>query len=72
MRYLLGIKDEDYREDGRYKYKLEQLTSPFEISFLYVKAVYQPLFAFYAAEYNPSDELIAKSSEDYIEYLENL
>lgn len=67
-----GIKDEDYQTNGRYKYTLEQLTSPFEISFLYVKADYRPLYAFYAAEYDPSDELITNSSENYIHYLDNL
>lgn len=65
-------KDRRIKVDGRYKYTLEQLTSPFEISFLYVRADYKPLFAFYAAEYKPSDELITESAEDYIKYLDNL
>ncbi len=68
----VGIKEEDYQIDGRYKYTLDQLTSPFEITFLYVKADYQPLFAFYAAEYKPTPELISQSAEDYIGFLEKL
>ena len=67
-----GIKEEDYQTEGRYKYTLEQLTSPFEITFLYVKADYQPLYAFYAAEYQPTPELISESAEGYINFLENL
>ena len=67
-----GIKEEDYRSTGRYKYTLEQLTSPFEITFLYVKADYQPLYAFYAAEYEPTPEMISESAEGYIKYLDNL
>ena len=67
-----GIKEEDYRSTGRYKYTLEQLTSPFEITFLYVKADYQPLFAFYAAEYKPTPEMISENAEAYIKYIDNL
>lgn len=67
-----GIKEEDYQTDGRYKYTLEQLTSPFEITFLYVKADYQPFYAFYAAEYQPTPELISQSAEGYIRFLDGL
>ncbi|MFK7936490.1 MAG: NAD(P)H-dependent oxidoreductase [Saprospiraceae bacterium] len=67
-----GIKDEDYQSAGRYKYTLEQLTSPFEITFLYVKANYKLLFAFYGAEYNPSEAEVSKSAADYIKFLESL
>lgn len=67
-----GIKDEDYKTSGRYKYTLEQLTSPFEITFLYVKADYQPLFAFYGAEYHPTKEEVEKSAQDFIHYLDKL
>jgi putative NADPH-quinone reductase len=67
-----GIKDEDYQSTGRYKYTLKQLTSPFEITFLYVKAHYQPLFAFYGAEYQPTGEALKRSAKEYIEYLDNL
>lgn len=67
-----GIKDEDYQISGRYKYTLEQLTSPFEITFLYVKADYKPLFAFYGAEYHPSNEEVTTSAKEYINFLEKL
>ena len=65
-------KDEDYKSIGRYKYPLELLTSPFEITFLYVKADYQPLYAFYGAEYHPTPEEVSKSAEGYIQYLDSL
>lgn len=67
-----GIKDEDYQSSRRYKYTLQQLTSPFEITFLYVKADYRPFYAFYAAEYNPSSEEVAQSAKGYVDFLENL
>lgn len=64
-----GIKKEDYQVCGRYKYTLEQLTSPFEITFLYVRADYQP---FYAAEYEPTPKLVSESAEGYVRFLEAL
>ncbi|MEP1093803.1 MAG: NAD(P)H-dependent oxidoreductase [Cyclobacteriaceae bacterium] len=67
-----GIKDEDYQTSGRYKYTLEQLTSPFEITFLYVRADYQPFYAFYGAEHSPDDEEVTLSAKGYINFLENL
>jgi putative NADPH-quinone reductase len=67
-----GINKEDYSANGRYKYTLEQLTAPFEVTFDYIKAYYQPLFAFYGAEHDASPERIEKSTEDYISFLKSL
>lgn len=67
-----GITKEDYSEAGRYKYTLEQLTTPFEVTFNYVKANYRPLFAFYNAENNPSTESIEENAKEYITFLEAL
>ena len=41
-----GIKKEDYREDGRYRYTLAQILTPFETTFLYCDADYRSFFAF--------------------------
>lgn len=67
-----GINEEDYSATGRYKYTLEQLTAPFEVTFNYIKADYKPLFAFYSAEHNATTERIEKSAHDYISFIENL
>ncbi|WP_428229500.1 NAD(P)H-dependent oxidoreductase [Flavobacterium sp.] len=67
-----GIAKEDYSINGKYKYTLGQLTTPFEITFDYVKADYQPLFAFYGAEHHPTPEIIEKSTEEYISFLKSL
>lgn len=67
-----GINEEDYQESGRYKYTLHQLTSPFEITFDYIKADYQKLFAFYGAEHNATSERVEKSAHDYLSFIENL
>lgn len=67
-----GINKEDYSENGRYKYTLEQLTTPFKVTFEYVKATYKPLFAFYNAENNPSVKSIEKNTQEYISFLKSL
>lgn len=67
-----GINKEDYSTDGRYKYTLEQLTAPFEITFDYIKADYKPLFAFYGAEHDLSTEKVEKNTKEYISFLEAL
>lgn len=67
-----GINKEDYTENGKYKYTLEQLTAPFEISFNYIKADYRPLFAFYGAEHDTTAETIDINTKDYIDFLEAL
>lgn len=65
-----GIDKEDYSSSGRYKYTLEQLTAPFELTFAYVKADYKSFFAFYGAEHNASPERIAQSAKDYMSFLQ--
>jgi putative NADPH-quinone reductase len=67
-----GINKENYSETGRYKYTLEQLTSPFEVTFNYIKADYKSLFAFYGAEHHPTTEIIEKSAKAYISFLQSL
>ncbi|WP_196887501.1 NAD(P)H-dependent oxidoreductase [Aureivirga sp. CE67] len=68
----VGIDVEEYNEGAKYKYTLEQLTTPFELTFDYIKADYRPLFAFYGLELNTSDEWIEKSVPKYLEYLNSL
>ncbi|WP_306354207.1 NAD(P)H-dependent oxidoreductase [Flavobacterium sp. '19STA2R22 D10 B1'] len=68
----VGINEEDYTASGRYKYTLEQLTAPFEITFNYIKTDYKPLFAFYGTEHNATLDRIEKSIQDYISYLNQL
>ncbi|MET4141247.1 NAD(P)H-dependent oxidoreductase [Pedobacter sp. UYP1] len=68
----VGINEEDYHASGRYKYTLEQLTAPFEITFGYIKADYRPPFAFYGTEHQATTERIEKSAAAYISFLEAL
>jgi len=67
-----GIDKEDYETDGRYKYSLETLTTPFEITFSYIRADYKPLFAFYGAEHHATSERIEKSAQDYVSFIESI
>lgn len=64
----VGVDEEDYSAEGRYRYTMQQLTAPFELSFGYVKADYRPFFAFYGLEYHATEERIAKSVEDYLAF----
>lgn len=68
----LGVDENELSYSGIYKYPLEELTRPFELSFEYVKADYRPLFAYYGIEYNSSEEWIEKSVPLYMDFLDNL
>lgn len=78
-----GIKKQDYREEGRYRYTLEQLLTPFETSFLYCSADYRSFFAFYGTENEPGENVpgedngpstnkLEKSVQDYLNFVDNL
>lgn len=64
-----GVDEHEFRPSGTYKYTLEELTRPFELSFEYVKADYRPLFAYYGLEYNSSAEWVEKSIPLYLDFL---
>jgi putative NADPH-quinone reductase len=71
-----GIKSEDYRSDGRYRYTVEELLSPLVATVSYVNAKYVAPFVLYGAEYDPTNPAIEDISQDiedsakaYIEYL---
>ncbi|WP_205510174.1 NAD(P)H-dependent oxidoreductase [Longitalea arenae] len=66
-----GIDEEEYRADGKYRYTMKELTAPFEITFEYVKAAYQPPFVFYGMEHNARADRIEKSVGDYLSFLES-
>ena len=68
----LGIDEDEYLSSAKYKYTVEELTRPFELSFEYVKADYRPLFAYYGIELNSSDEWILGSIPKYLKFLDSL
>lgn len=68
----LGIDEQEYNHSALYKYTIEELTRPFELSFEYVKADYRPFFAYYGIERNSSAEWIEKSVPQYLAFLDAL
>ena len=68
----VGVDEHGYRSSGKYKYTLEELTRPFELSFEYVKADYRPLYAYYGIEFNTSHEWIDRSVPLYLNFLDAL
>jgi len=67
-----GIKKEDFSEGEKYKYKLEQILVPFEMTFLFCNAEYRTFFAFYGAESEPSASKLEKSTRDYLNFIDTL
>lgn len=65
----VGADEADYRDGAVYKYTLDELTRPFELTFDYVKADFRPGFAYYGIEYNSSAEWIEKSVPPYMDFL---
>lgn len=67
-----GIDEQEYRETGKYKYSMDQLTSPFEITFDYIKADYQKPFVFYGIEKESSTAWVEEGVTRYLRFLEQL
>lgn len=65
----LGVQEEELSGSGKYKYPLDELTRPFELSFEYVKADYQPPFSFYGMDHIVSESHIALGVRSYINFL---
>ncbi|QRG68683.1 NAD(P)H-dependent oxidoreductase [Brevibacillus choshinensis] len=73
-----GIKKEDYSAGGKYRYTLEHLLSPFEITFLYCRADYRSFFAFHGTENEPGTDYVTsaneleKSAKDYLDFIDHM
>ncbi|MEH6307068.1 NAD(P)H-dependent oxidoreductase [Olivibacter sp. CPCC 100613] len=67
-----GIDKEDYHPSKKYKYTLEQLVAPFQLTFEYIKADYHSFFAFYGAEHRAHSERVEQSASDYIAFIDAL
>ena len=65
-----GIDVHEYAASGKYRYTIEELTRPFELTFEYVKADYRPPFVFYGIELNSSEEWIEQSVPRYMKFLD--
>jgi putative NADPH-quinone reductase len=67
-----GIDKDGYQPTGRYKYTMEHLLAPFELTFNYIKADYRQPFILYGMEMQATTERIDKSATQYLDYLASL
>ncbi|MNP60383.1 General stress protein 14 [compost metagenome] len=71
-----GGQEQVYSESGEYQISLEKIFTPFELTALYVGAVYQPLHAFYGLDTNPSEDDDVPTHQDIdnnaIQYVQKL
>ena len=67
-----GIDEEGYSASGKYKYTMNELFRPYELTFDYIKADYQEPFVYYGIENDPSEEWIERSVPMYLEFLDTL
>ncbi|WNC17027.1 NAD(P)H-dependent oxidoreductase [Brevibacillus brevis] len=78
-----GIKKEDYSEEGRYRYTLEQILVPFETTFQYCDADYRSFYAYYGTESEPGENVpgsdnvssesgLEKSAQEYVKFIDRL
>lgn len=65
-----GIDKHEFAVNEKYKYTLEELTRPFELTFNYIKADYQPFFAYYGLEYKGTGSWVEKSVPKYLKFLD--
>ncbi|SHK76557.1 NAD(P)H-dependent oxidoreductase [Chryseobacterium polytrichastri] len=67
-----GIDEKGYSASGKYKYTMKELTTPFELTFDYIKADYKEPFVFYGIEQDASEETIERSIPLYFEFIDGL
>jgi putative NADPH-quinone reductase len=67
-----GIKEHNYRSDGRHIHTLEEVLLPFEMTFNYMEAHYKGFYAFYSAEYESTPRRINKSIPEMLAFIRNL
>jgi len=67
-----GIDEDQYKASGRYRYTLEELTRPFELTFAYIKADYRGFFAYYGIERNATESWIGQSVPGLLAFMDSL
>ncbi|MGQ8870548.1 hypothetical protein [Myroides sp. TSA_177.3] len=63
------MDEQEYTAQGKYKYTLAQLLARFEVTFSYIKADYQGVYAYYRFERDSSEEAIKSSFVPYMKYI---
>ncbi len=67
-----GVDEQGYSASGKYKYTMNELTRPFELTFEYIRADYKEPFVYYGLEQDPSEEWVEKSIPLYLDFINRL
>lgn len=67
-----GISQKNYSKNGKYKYSLNEILLPFEVTFNYIKTNYKGFFAFYDAEFHGTIERIEESATNYVNFIKTI
>lgn len=67
-----GIVLEGYSKSGPYKYTMEELARPVELTFEYVRVAYKSPFVYYDMEFNASAQWVEASVEAYLGFIDRL
>lgn len=67
-----GIDKQGYSESGKYKYTINELLRPFELTFEYIKADYKKPFVYYGSEEETLQESFEESIPLYLDFFEKL
>jgi NAD(P)H dehydrogenase (quinone) len=74
-----GIKEKDYRREGRYHYTIDEVLAPLYATLDYIKVDRQRPFMLYGIEYDPTNPALEDTSEDieasvqpYVDYLRSV
>ncbi|GHC61051.1 NAD(P)H-dependent oxidoreductase [Ulvibacter litoralis] len=64
-----GATEDNYSVKGHYKHTLKEILAPFELTFKYVKANYQPYFVNYGSDLDTPSEVIEESAHKYFFFI---
>ncbi|UUC46876.1 NAD(P)H-dependent oxidoreductase [Flavobacterium cerinum] len=67
-----GINEKDYSAEGKYKYTMNELLRPFEVTVNYIRAEYKSFFAYYDIEQNATEEWIESSIPPFLNHVNSL
>lgn len=72
MAISAGIKQEDYMTSGRYRYSLDELLRPLEVTIRYIEAVPVQPWVFYGAEHDIDPSQLTENAQNCLGYLRQL
>jgi len=72
MAISAGIKQEDYLDSGRYRYSLDELLRPLEVTIRYIDAQAVKPWVFYGAEHDIDLPQLEENAQGYVNYLRQL